>query len=449
MNYLKANCVKIFTLSILLVASAFGLVDPAAAVAGALVLDTAPADLKTLNEAMQKAFSAMDENIKKVQDTAMKALEETRQEGTLHGKTNEKLTELGETGKKLSDDVKELRQRILDVEQAGVKKPGGGDAPKTAGQIIIDSDQFKAMMKSKGPNMDGVQVSRKSIINATLNNDQPLVQAERLGFVTPVQRRFTIRDLLPQLTTDSNLIEYPSENVFTNSAAPQGSGSSPDQTEGQAKAESNITFTLANSAVITLAHWIAASRQILSDAPALQSYIDSRLSYGLKLEEEDEILTSTGTGGELNGLVNQATAFAYGDTNQTALDTLLEAFLQVSLAFYESSGVVLHPVDWANIVKLKDTTNRYLFADPQSANRPAVWGKPVIATPAMTQGTFLTGAFDLAAAIYDREDMTIRISEHHNDFFVKNMVAILCEERLALVVYRAAALVKGNISHAG
>jgi hypothetical protein len=41
----------------------------------------------------------------------------------------------------------------------------------------------------------------------------------------------------------------------------------------------------------------------------LASYIDQRLRYGVLLEEEDEVLNSTGTNGELDGLVHQATAY--------------------------------------------------------------------------------------------------------------------------------------------
>lgn len=414
-----------------------------------VLYDVPPSDLKELHIEVKKTFDAMQENIKKWQDNSEKAIEDIRKEGTLHAKTADQLKEIGEAGSKMSAEMKELRDRLLAVEQKGAQKPGGGEVPKSAGQIIVESDQYKQMVKSGGRVMEGVQVERKAIFNATLNNDQPLVQADRVGFISPVNRRLTVRDLLPQLRTNSNLIEAASELVFTNNAGPQGGGSSPVETEGQLKPVSDITFQLNSWPVITLAHMIAASRQVLSDAPQLQSYIDSRLSYGLKLEEEDEMLTSTGTNGELNGLLNQATAFNGGATNQTALDTLLKAFNQVSLAFYESSGVVLHPTDWTNIMMLKDTTGRYLFSDPQSMAAPRVWGKPVVPTPAMTQGQFLTGAFDLAAAIYDREDMNIRISEHHEDFFRRNLVAILCEERLALVVYRSAAIVKGSLSYAG
>jgi len=98
---------------------------------------------------------------------------------------------------------------------------------------------------------------------------------------------------------------------------------------------------------------------------------------------------------------------------------------------------------------LKDTTGRYLFSDPQSASLPRLWGKDVVATASQTSGKFTAGAFNLAAEIFDREDASVRIAEQHASFFVQNMVAILAEERLALAITRSAAIVYGNISHAG
>lgn len=413
----------------------------------------APENIKELHEASQKAFEAMGENIKKVQEIASNALEEVRKEGTLHGKTNEKLTELGEAGNKLAENVKELRDRMQDLEQKGAHKPGNdGGQVKSIGQLVAESEEFKFASTSKGArNMNPVNVGsfhKTAILNATGLN-QPLVDEHRLaGIIMPAMRRLTIRQLLPQNRTTSNLIEFAKETLFTNNAGPQGGVTSPTVAggEGEIKPESAITFELANTPVITLAHFVPASRQVLSDAPMLQGYIDGRLSYGLKLEEEDELLNGDGTAGQLTGLVSSATAFTGGATNQTALDTLLKAFLQISLQNMEASGVILHPTDWTNVMMLKDTTGRYLFADPQSMAAPRVWAKDVIATASQTQGQFLAGAFTLAAEIFDREDATVRVAEQHSDFFVRNMVAVLAEERLALAIYRAAAIVKGAIS---
>lgn len=440
------------------VAFAAGVIDVPTAMAGAVLTAEAGAvDLKTLEAAMKKAFDTMQDGIKRAQDAADKAVDEVKREGTLHGETSKKLTVLHDAITPLAGDFKKLRDesnaRMLDIEQKLAKKPGGGgDQEKTAGQIVAESEELKRMLASGEYKMGKVAIpgGRKTIVNAT-GASQPLVQADRLpGIVVAPQRRLTVRDLLPTIPTQSNLIEFCRELVFTNNAGPQYDATSPTAAaEGVPKNQSNITFELASSGVVTMAHWIGASRQVLADAGMLRGYIDTRLGYGLKLVEEDDLLNADGTVGQITGLVAQATAFTGGTTNQTALDTILKAFTQVSMAEYEASGIVLNPIDWQNIMLAKDTTGRYLFSDPHSMEAPRVWGRPVVATQSLTAGTFLTGAFDLGASIYDREEMSIRASDQHADFFVRNLVAILCEERMALVVYRGAAFVTGNVSYAG
>ena len=415
-------------------------------------------EMKELNVALKKAFDEMGVNLRQSQEMAQKALDENAKLNAIEAKTNEKLTELGANGNKIADQVKELLTRQLDVEQKLVKNPRGEDTQqyKSIGQIVAESDEWKAASKNaKVGKMDPVNVGsfhKTNILNVNpLTNDQPLVQADRRpGIMTPGLRRMTIRNLLPNNRTSSNLVEFASELLFTNNAGPQGGTTSPDEvTEGETKPESALTFQLENTPVITLAHFIPASRQILSDAPMLQGYVDGRLRYGLMLKEEDELLNGNGLQGDLYGLVSKATAFNGGATNQTVLDTLLKAFLQISLQNLEASGVVLNPTDWTNLLLLKDTTGRYLFTDPHGTESPRLWGKDVIATASQTSGQFLAGAFTLAAEIFDREDASVRVAEQHSDFFVRNLVAILAEERLALAVYRTAALVKGAVSTAG
>lgn len=431
-----------------------GYLTPDQALAGVVMAEgVAAADLKALEAAVKKALDAMGENVKKVQDTATQALEESKKfGGVIEAKTNDKLTALGEAGTKISAELVELRAKVTDLAQAADKRPGGPEAQKTAGQLIAESPQYAAMLASGEFKMSTVKLPRNTIASPEpYTNDQPLVPADRRpGIVMPAQRRLTIRDLIPQLRTNANLVEFCRELVFTNNAGPQFDSTSPtNQREGAVKNQSNITFELANAPVVTLAHWIGASRQVLKDAAMLRGYIDTRLQYGIKLEEEDELLNSAGANGELTGLISGGTAFTGGSTNQTFLDTLLKAFLQVSLAEYGASGVVMHPQDWTALQLAKDTTGRYIFSDPQSMTAPRVWGKPVVATPSITQGTWVTGAFDLACAIYDNEDVNIRVSDSHNDFFTRNLVAILCEERLALTIYRPTAIVTGSVSYAG
>jgi hypothetical protein len=43
-------------------------------------------------------------------------------------------------------------------------------------------------------------------------------------------------------------------------------------------------------------------------------------------------------------------------------------------------------------------------------------------------------------------EMQVDISQEHSDFFIKNLVAIRAEKRLALVVKRPASFITGNFS---
>ncbi|HBW6842070.1 TPA: phage major capsid protein, partial [Klebsiella pneumoniae] len=74
---------------------------------------------------------------------------------------------------------------------------------------------------------------------------------------------------------------------------------------------------------------------------------------------------------------------------------------------------------------------------------------PVVETQAMAQNNFLTGAFNMAAQIFDRMDIEVLLSTENEDDFVKNMVTIRAEERLALAVYRPEAFVTGNVTASG
>jgi len=91
----------------------------------------------------------------------------------------------------------------------------------------------------------------------------------------------------------------------------------------------------------------------------------------------------------------------------------------------------------------------YILLDPQSTPNPSVWGRPLVVSQKIADGTFLAGNFKLGAAVWDRQDATVEISRGHASFFTQNMIAILCEERTALTVFRSSAFVSGSFSAVG
>ncbi|ECG1721524.1 phage major capsid protein, partial [Salmonella enterica] len=288
---------------------------------------------------------------------------------------------------------------------------------------------------------------RKDLMNVTAttgtgtSSTNSLVVADRIpGIIAPPERTLTIRDLLAPGETDSASMEFVQETGYTNNAAPVP--------EGTKKPQSEITFELKTAPVRTIAHTFKASRQILDDAKGLASYIDARARYGLRFKEELQLLSGDGTGANILGIIPQASTFSPKVTlaSATAIDRMRLAILQAVLAEYPASGFVLNPIDWAAIELTKDGEGRYIIAQPVNGSVARLWGLPVVETQAMTQNNFLTGAFSMAAQIFDRMEIEVLLSTENEDDFVKNMVTIRAEERLAMTVYRPEAFVTGQVT---
>jgi HK97 family phage major capsid protein len=87
------------------------------------------------------------------------------------------------------------------------------------------------------------------------------------------------------------------------------------------------------------------------------------------------------------------------------------------------------------------------LGDPQIAVRPNIFGLDVVPTTSMAAGTFLVGSGSpVAAEIRDRMEMQVEISTEHSDYFVRNLVAIRAEKRLALITKRPNSFVTGSFT---
>lgn len=381
-----------------------------------------------LLEVLDGLKTQLAENTQKTKEFGDNLHKEIEKTGTAVSETKGKVDEVLAKSGELDGRIKEVEQKLA---QRFNQAP---EIPKSWGQSFIDSEQGKGLMASKSGR---AKVEVKTVTSAT-GSAGDLIQPQRQpGIVTPPQRAMTIRNLLLPGTTGSDAIEYVKETGFTNNAAPV--------TEGAQKPESNITFTKATVNVKTIAHWIQASRQVLADALQLRSHIDGRMLFGLQFKEELQFLAGDGTGENILGLKPQATNFLppLTLTGATRIDLLRLAILQVRLAEFPANAFILHPTDWAAIELQKDANGAYIFANPQGVAGPVMWGLPVVDTMAQTEGEFTTGAFNMAAQIFDRDTATIEVSTEDRDNFVKNMVTILAEQRTTLAVYRPEAIVDG------
>ena len=371
---------------------------------------------------------------------------------------------------------------LLDAEQFGTETKAWLDAPedqsvaldtaavkmarKSLGEMFTDSEEFKTLKQSGGATMaapfelevnDLPSTGRKDVYGAngagTITRNWGQIQ-----FDAPVprgQRRLRVRDLFPVATTNANLIDFFRVMGFA-AGGEGGNAATVGDYDAQAnppvfvlKPKSNLTFESAQAPVRTIAHWEAAHRNVLDDVPQLQAVINNELLYGLQLEEDAQILSGSGQNDDLLGLLNTPNIQTYSQApSEQKADALRRAATKALIANYEPTGYVLHPYDWEDVELQKGTGDgQYMLVTNVAIGAQAqVWRNPVVETPAIAEGTFLTGSFGLGAQIYDRQQANVRIAEQHADFFVRNAVAVLAEERLAMAVKRPESFVKGTFT---
>lgn len=395
-------------------------------------------EVKELKESLDQQLKSGFEGLQKKYDAAMDEVQK-----------GNKVT--GDLKKQIEDQKGELQKvidQVQDLEQKGVKLRGGPGEGKSFIDMIKNDDAYKSLSQKSSMAAE-IEVTKSDL--AAMKE----VKVTSAGIVAPIydpviqpgiRQELRIRDLLTAIPVTGQQYTYFRELLHTRGAAPVA--------EGGTKPTSNVTFEPATDRVKKIAVWMPVTEEALADVPQMQGYIQELLRYDLKLEEENQILKGDGTGENLNGLMTQATVYDASLTKagDTSIDIVRRGIYQVrKQSKLSADGVVMSELDWMNIELQKDGENRYLFANLQGLVTPILWGRPVITSDSMdegdadTGGEFLIANFARAAILFDRMTYLFKMGLI-NDMFIKNMIALLAEERLGLGVRRREALVKGTFA---
>jgi len=346
-------------------------------------------------------------------------------------------------------NVQICADKIVAIEQKLVTSiMAGKESPKSFAQILVEDPSYKEFVSGKTNKCritlkDGFIVRNNTITGQSGSpaaNSDVLVEPERRpGIIPGAFRALRVRDLISQGNTISNAVEFTRELLFTNNAA--------EVAEGASKPESILTFESYSAPVVTIAHWIKISKQILADAPALVAYIENRLRYGVDLREELQIVAGNGVGQNLIGITVAPNFTAYTPTSgDTAIDSANRAIRTLDAADYPANGIIMNPATWGAIERLKDENLGYLVGSPFGAIVPTLWGKPVALTSSMVANKLLVGAFDIAFLYLTRQDTVVEMSESDDTNFQQNLVTIRAEKRGALGGLRPASVLYGNLT---
>ncbi|MEU3020095.1 phage major capsid protein [Nocardiopsis sp. NPDC007018] len=329
------------------------------------------------------------------------------------------------------------------------------------GQAFTESAEFKDLLSQRA-NGDHFgqkqQVSSRPVgfkellfTGADRESAGGLIQNDyrglQLGF-TPFERPLTLRQLLSSSTTNSDTIEYAYIAGVDQNAAFTPEATLTDGTSGT-KPQSGFTFERQTTTVKTIANWAAITKRALADVGQVRAMIDQFLRYGIEEEIDRQIIDGDGTGENLLGLNNISgtqTLAATGDD----LQLLRRAKTRVRLgARTNANAILIHPEDREEIDLMQDGNLHYYMGGPVAAGgNTTMWGLPVVESEVLDRGTAWVGDFT-KAVIYDRQQASIAVTDSHANFFVRNLVAILAETRLALAFIQPAAFVQVELSTSG
>lgn len=329
------------------------------------------------------------------------------------------------------------------------------DNARSVGEQFVDSAPFQRYLKSrvdKGERQPisfdtefpigepglrawlarGAMLQRTTATSSGLTSIQKIQDVKDLGLV-PMR----VADLFMPGETAATTIRYIQENSFTNAATALAE-------EGTYQ-ENVWSLTEVDAGVKKIGVIARVTDELMADYPAVRSYIDQRLSYGVGIKEDNHLINGSGINNQIKGILTFTGINTQAVGANTVVDACFKALVKVrTVGWTTPSAFIFNPADWSNIRLTKDTNGQYLYGGPSTGPYGVgpymvsgfMWGLPVVETSSIAQGTALTGAFNLDAQIFRRIGLQVETTNSDASDFANGRVAIRVTERLALACYR-------------
>lgn len=340
-----------------------------------------------------------------------------------------KLAELG------AEQVKQAKL-LAEIDQRDTAAVAKAAEPRTLGEYFVKSDSYKNYSTTRV----ATAVFTKDAVTTKLTGDgytQTSVVAPdvRPGIVGLPDSALVIENLFPHLPTQSDSIVYLKGGALTTNAAAVVE-------QGAMKPESAFTNPEIKSASVqTVAHWIKITKQLAADAPALAAYINQKMQYGLQSKIDQQLISGNGTS-QLPGIL---TTGNYTDktadirkelptSGATLYDFVLILKSKMEQANVTPTVLLLNPSDWLQVCLLKDGQGNYILGGPQSLASKSLWGVPVVTSASVPSGKYIMANLTIGATIFDRQALTVEMSEHDATNFEQNLITLRVERRLGVAV---------------
>jgi HK97 family phage major capsid protein len=293
----------------------------------------------------------------------------------------------------------------------------------------------------------GLSRELKALLTSADASGGAFVVPDRLaGYTTLTRQELGWLDVLPTLSTTSDVVEWVQQDTRVNNAAPVLEATATTGTTGL-KPESDVRFSIVSKPVETIATWVPVTTRIMNDAPMLRSTVDDELLYMVREEVEEQTIIGNGTSPQLLGLNNVPgiqTLAAGGFAN--AADALFAAALAVRFTGGVPATVAAVGVATMSAIRLLRESGAsgggYIMGPPNMPGPMTVFGLTVVPVQAVPANTaFVLNATPTTIALVEREGGTVETGWIDNQF-VRNMLTLLAEWRGVLATRRPKGIVK-------
>ena len=366
------------------------------------------AEVKEAVESGEKGADELSEAIECVKSAQAKVDAANEASELLKGLASEK----SEPAEK--EEVKKMAQNLGEF-AAEIMEEKGIEARK---KFDVSTPMFKAAAPMTTP---------ASIAGALTDYDTNIVLQPR--------RQLMIADLFGTETISGNALTYYVESADSNTQ-----GGPNTVSEGNEKPLTSFGNPTAKTVSLQkIAAHYKESDELIADAPWLASSINNRGVYLHQKKVEDFIL---GTLAATSGL---------GTSNDATVAGIFKAMMTVQEnSGFAADAIVISPTDYQKLRLAKDNNGQYYgggyfygqYGEGGITEQPPIWGLRTVVTSAVTAGTCYVGAFKLGGSVIRKGGMSVNIANQNEDDFIKNMITIVIEERMALAVRYPGAFVK-------
>lgn len=368
----------------------------------------------------------------KIDEAITKYEAQVKDAGTASAEAKAAVTALAEEFK---EQTAKINASMIEIAQNASSHPEGKGEKLSAAEEFVKSDEFKAF--AAGGKTARARVEVKNTVLA--DNTTTTWFDQQPGVVPGAFLPLTVYRSLPQYRTGTDTVTLMREASFTNNAR--------GQTEGQEKAQSAITLNKYNIPIETIAHWLKVSKQLIADAPAVVSYIENRLRWGVEAKVDDQLMNGNGTSPQLMGLLDSGNYTVYTPVSgDNLIQAINRAKYQLWAVGYVADTVYVNPTDWgAQEIERESGGGMYLYGAPGTVSGLNPFGVRVVITPRIAAGTFLIGQTSVAVSVWNRSGATIEMGYEDNDF-TSNLVTVLAEVRIGQGIAVPAAMLGGEFT---